>query len=313
MSGSLGFSTLICLLNNGDRGQTETDANLLGPFWRMDSPPTKNGGSIVRSPTPGPMLFVDAWFRDADGKPIAGAEVDVWHSSTEGFYENQDPVAGRHEPARQVHHRQGRPHQLSAASSRPAIRSRSTARSASCCAPRAGTICGPRICTSSTYKPGFKTLISQIYDPEDKNIETDVQFGVTRHLIGNYVRHDERVPARRRTSRRRGIRSSILSSWKAARRACRGRRSPARRKASGRRFRISKRCDVLLPTRGEKQNKRGGTSCDAEHCSKAWPRPRQAACSSVRAAADSVAQDRHQHADHRRRLQCRRHVSCRRR
>ncbi|MGC2123245.1 MAG: dioxygenase, partial [Xanthobacteraceae bacterium] len=38
MSGSLGFSTLICLLNNGNRGQTETDANLLGPFWRMDSP-----------------------------------------------------------------------------------------------------------------------------------------------------------------------------------------------------------------------------------------------------------------------------------
>ena len=53
MSGSLGFSTLICLLNNGDRGQTETDANLLGPFWRMNSPPTKNGDSIVRSPTPG--------------------------------------------------------------------------------------------------------------------------------------------------------------------------------------------------------------------------------------------------------------------
>src|SRR5262245_46801693 len=38
MSGSLGFSTLICLLNNGNNGQTETDANLLGPFWRMHSP-----------------------------------------------------------------------------------------------------------------------------------------------------------------------------------------------------------------------------------------------------------------------------------
>ena len=38
MSGSLGFSTLICLLNNGNNGQTETTANLLGPFWRMHSP-----------------------------------------------------------------------------------------------------------------------------------------------------------------------------------------------------------------------------------------------------------------------------------
>src|ERR1700719_1928494 len=92
MSGSLGMSTLICLLNNGNNGQTETSANLLGPFWRMHSPPTENGGSIVRSPTPGPAMFVNAWFRDRSGAPIAGAEVDVWHSSPEGFYENQDPV-----------------------------------------------------------------------------------------------------------------------------------------------------------------------------------------------------------------------------
>jgi len=92
MSGSLGFSSLICLLNNGNNGQTETSANLLGPFWRMDSPATPNGGSIVRSATPGPALFVNAWFRDAKGQPVAGAEVDVWHSSPEGFYENQDPA-----------------------------------------------------------------------------------------------------------------------------------------------------------------------------------------------------------------------------
>src|ERR1700694_4956269 len=57
MSGSLGFSTLICLLNNGNNGQTETTANLLGPFWRMNSPRTESGGSIIRSPTPGPALL----------------------------------------------------------------------------------------------------------------------------------------------------------------------------------------------------------------------------------------------------------------
>ena len=57
MSGSLGVSTLVCLLNNGNNGATETTANLLGPFWRLDSPRTENGGSIIRSPTPGPELF----------------------------------------------------------------------------------------------------------------------------------------------------------------------------------------------------------------------------------------------------------------
>src|SRR5262245_21766481 len=64
IAGSLGLSSLVCLLNNGDNGQTETDASLLGPFWRMHSPRTENGGSIVRSPTPGPALFVKALFRD---------------------------------------------------------------------------------------------------------------------------------------------------------------------------------------------------------------------------------------------------------
>jgi len=41
------------------------------------------------------------------------------------------------------------------------------------------------------YKEGLKTLVSQIYAPDDPYIETDVQFGVTRHLLGNFVRHDE--------------------------------------------------------------------------------------------------------------------------
>ena len=52
-AGSLGISALVCLLNNGDGGQRETTANLMGPFWRKGSPVTPNGGSIVRSPTPG--------------------------------------------------------------------------------------------------------------------------------------------------------------------------------------------------------------------------------------------------------------------
>ncbi len=193
MSGSLGFSTLICLLNNGNRGQTETDANLLGPFWRMDSPRTPNGGSIVRSPTPGPALFVKARFRDVDGNPVEAAEVDVWQSSPEGFYENQDPVqADMNLRGKFLTDIDGR---ISFRSVKPAgypipidgpvgdllrAQGRHNMR--------------PAHLHFLAYKPGFKTLISQVYDPTDKHIETDVQFGVTRHLIGNYVRHDAPHP-----------------------------------------------------------------------------------------------------------------------
>jgi len=195
MSGSLGFSTLICLLNNGDKGQTDTDMNLLGPFWRMHSPVTPNGASIVRSPTPGPAMFVNAWFKDAKGKPIAGAEVDVWHSSPEGFYENQDP--GQAEMNLRGKFFTDQDGHISFRSVRPAgypipidgpvgellrAQGRHNMR--------------PAHLHFLASKDGFKTLISQVYSPDDKNIETDVQFGVTRHLLGNYVRHDnEPAPA----------------------------------------------------------------------------------------------------------------------
>src|SRR5215475_1594509 len=73
MAGSLGVSGLVCLLNNGDNGATETTQSLLGPFWRMHSPRTENGASILRSPTPGEALFVTACVVDRAGRPVAGA------------------------------------------------------------------------------------------------------------------------------------------------------------------------------------------------------------------------------------------------
>ena len=190
MAGTLGFSALVCLLNNGDRGQTETDANQLGPFWRADAPLTQNGGSIVRSATPGPSLFVDAVFHDAGGKPIQGAEVDIWQSSPEGFYENQDPLQADMNLRGKF---------MTDAAGRISFRS---VKPAGYPIPIDGPVgellraqrrhnMRPAHLHFLAYKPGFKTLISQLYAPDDRYIANDVQFGVTRHLIGDYVRHDE--------------------------------------------------------------------------------------------------------------------------
>src|ERR1700676_5775519 len=77
---------------DGAGSHAETTANLLGPFWRPGSPHMANGESIVRSPTPGDPVLVRAWVKDRRGRPVADAEVDVWHASTEGYYESQDPA-----------------------------------------------------------------------------------------------------------------------------------------------------------------------------------------------------------------------------
>jgi hydroxyquinol 1,2-dioxygenase len=195
MSGSLGLSTLICLLNNGNNGQTETAANLLGPFWRMNSPRTENGGSIVRSATPGPALFVTARVRDTAGRPIEAAEVDVWHSSPEGFYEQQDPKQA---------HMNLRGKFTTDADGAFGFRSVKPAGYPIPIDGPAGDFVRatrrhhyrPAHLHFLIYKPGFKTLISQIYVNDDERLDSDVQFGVTKALIGNYVRHDNgRAPA----------------------------------------------------------------------------------------------------------------------
>src|SRR5262245_6286631 len=194
MAGSLGVSPLVCLINNGN-GQTETTANLLGPFWRMESPRTESGSSIVCSPTPAPAMFVNVWVKDVDKKPIAGAEVDVWHSSAEGYYENQDPQqadmnlrgkfttnADGHFAFRSVKPAgypipvDGPTGDLIRAQGRHNMR--------------------PAHLHFLIYKPGYKTHVSQVYVPDDPYIDTDVQYGVTKTLLGNYVRHEnEPAPA----------------------------------------------------------------------------------------------------------------------
>src|SRR5687768_1360442 len=88
IAGALGVSNLICLINNGLQGTRPTQANNLGPFFREGAPHYENGASLLRSPTPGPKLAFKGWVKDLDGKPVAGAVVDVWHSSPVGLYEN---------------------------------------------------------------------------------------------------------------------------------------------------------------------------------------------------------------------------------
>ncbi len=194
MAGSLGVSSLVCLLNNGDQGRKATSQNLLGPFWRLNTPRVENGGSIVRSPTPGPALFVTARVVDTEQSPIAGAEVDVWHASPSGFYENQDKTQaamnlrgkfttdpeGRFwfrtvKPAGYPIPTDGVVGRLLQAQNRHPFR--------------------PAHLHALVFKAGFKTLVSQIYDPEDPHIDSDVQFGVTEAVLGDYRRHDEPHPS----------------------------------------------------------------------------------------------------------------------
>ena len=194
MSGSLGVSTLVCLLNNGDHGATETTQSLLGPFWRMNHPLTENGGSILRSPTPGPRLYGCFTFVDQQGTPIEGLEVDIWHASPVGLYENQDESQADYNLRGKF--LTGPDGVVRFTSVKPVgypIPTDTTV----------GTLLKaqdrhpyrPAHVHVLAHKPGFKTLINQTYVDETDYLTSDVQFGVTKALIGTLEKHTEPHPA----------------------------------------------------------------------------------------------------------------------
>jgi protocatechuate 3,4-dioxygenase beta subunit len=184
IAGSLGLSTLVCLMNNAG-----SSANLLGPFWRQGAPFVENGGSIVRSPTPGVPLFVTGHVRDAQGKPIADANVDVWPASTRGLYENQDPSQAewnlrgtlRTDVAGAFRYRTIKPAGYPVPAGGPTeqllkVQHRHPFR--------------PAHLHALIYKPGYKTIPTQTYSNDDDILESDAQFGVTVSSVGHYVRHE---------------------------------------------------------------------------------------------------------------------------
>ena len=193
-SDAIGFSTLVCLLNNGKAGATETAAALLGPFWRGNQPRTENGGNVVRSPTPGAPLFAYCRITDPAGEPLAGVEVDVWQASPIGLYENQDDTQADMNLRGKF---------FTEADGRFSFR---TVKPAGYPVPTNGPVgemlraqgrhpYRPAHLHFLCYKPGCRTLITQLFVDDDERLESDVVFGVTRDLIVGLRKGKDPPPA----------------------------------------------------------------------------------------------------------------------
>lgn len=191
LGGALGLSALVCLLAN-DHGQG-TDHNQLGPFWRLGAPAVANGGTLVRSETPGPPLFAHLRFVDPDGKPVVGARIEVWQASPVGFYENQDPGQAEMNLRGSL---------TTDADGRVWFRS---VLPAGYPVPTHGVV-GKLLAAQHRhpYRPahlhviahldGYRTLVTQLYVDADPHLDSDVVFAVTERLVGGFVRHDAPHP-----------------------------------------------------------------------------------------------------------------------
>ena len=178
----LGVSMLMDAINNRlDNGATPTTVE--GPFHVPASPEFADGADMAKN-APGVPCFVTGTVRDLDGKPVAGAALDVWQTDGEGLYEAQRDVE---EPwLRGVFHTQ--------ADGSFVIR---TVVPISYTIPMDGTV-GELVerTNISHYRPahihfvveapGYHRIVTHLFRRGDRYIDNDVVYGVKEPLIVDF-------------------------------------------------------------------------------------------------------------------------------
>ena len=88
-SDTLGVSMVVDLLDHR-KPDGATESTVFGPFHRLGAPEMPPGGNIAHRDHAGTPAVVSGRVVDMNGKPIAGAVLDVWQAQTNGLYDSQD-------------------------------------------------------------------------------------------------------------------------------------------------------------------------------------------------------------------------------
>jgi len=182
----LGLSMLVVQMNHRF-DPAATPATVLGPL-HIEGSPELDYAADMSEGLPGTPLFISGTVRSLDGTPVAGAVLDVWQADEDGAYEAQLPV----EEAR--------------------LRAKYTSREdGSYCvrtiAPKGYSIPmdGPvgelvRQTDISHFRPahvhfllnvpGFRPLITHLFEEGAEYLDSDVVFGTKQELVVGYVHHE---------------------------------------------------------------------------------------------------------------------------
>ncbi|CAL8481573.1 intradiol ring-cleavage dioxygenase [Caballeronia sp. S22] len=194
LSDTLGLSMLVMAQNN--KKPTEcTEATVFGPFYVEGAPEYENGADIANGAR-GEPCFVSGQVRGLDGTPLAGAQIDVWQSDEDGFYDVQkspeDADASAHQARGRLYSdRDGRFHFRSIlAEAYPIPHDGPVGRMLEALGRHPWR---PAHLHFMIKVPGYETLITHVFRDGDQYLDSDAVFGVRSTLITKWVKHDSGV------------------------------------------------------------------------------------------------------------------------
>jgi hydroxyquinol 1,2-dioxygenase len=188
-SDTLGVSMVVDLLSH-KKPDGATESTVFGPFHRLNAPELPYGGNIAHLDKNGVPTLVGGRVFDLDGRPIAGALLDVWQAQTSGLYDSQDPnLSEMHMRGKFRTDREGR----------YLVR---TVRPVHYPIPSDGPV-GEMLRATGRHpwRPahihfvvsaeGYEPVTTHIFDSADKYLESDAVFAVKQSLVCELARHDQ--------------------------------------------------------------------------------------------------------------------------
>jgi catechol 1,2-dioxygenase len=184
LSDTLGVSMLVEMVNQHS-SDGATEPTVLGPFYVPGAPERAMGESIAPEGTGGEAVVISGVVRTASGEPLADAVLDVWQVTPEGLYDVQDPSI---EPmSHRGVYRTGADGRFEVRSTVPVDYQIPTDGPVGVMLKATGRASWrPAHTHFMVSHPGYKTVITHVFDRASPHLETDAVFGVRDSLVVDF-------------------------------------------------------------------------------------------------------------------------------
>ncbi|MBD8050968.1 dioxygenase family protein [Limnohabitans radicicola] len=192
LSDVLGLSSLVDLLA-ARPGATE--GSVLGPFHTRGSPWMDNGANLIRD-NPGEAVLIRGRVTDIHGQPLPEASIDFWQNADNGMYWQMDDSQPQDNLRCQIKVQADGCFELATIRPRPYL------------VPTDGPV-GEllRISHRDAWRPahyhviveapGYRSLITEVFDAADPWLDKDAVFGVRASLVCDFQSESDTATAAR--------------------------------------------------------------------------------------------------------------------